>query len=201
MGDDTATARPGKWMSGALAYQRFADRFSEWMGKASQYAVIVTVVVGFTNVVLRYTGQLAGVRLTNNGLIEAQWYLYSLIFLFGFGYILKHQVNVRVDFWFANQPRRRKAWIDIIGHTISLIPFCLIAIWVSVPQVRTSWALNEQSPDPSGLPRAPIKTMIIVAFVLLLAQAIAEMVKLVAVLRGLESYVDSDETDVPIRIE
>lgn len=201
MGDDTATARPGKWMSGALAYQRFADRFSEWMGKASQYAVIVTVVVGFTNVVLRYTGQLAGVRLTNNGLIEAQWYLYSLIFLFGFGYILKHQVNVRVDFWFANQPRRRKAWIDIIGHTISLIPFCLIAIWVSVPQVRTSWALNEQSPDPSGLPRAPIKTMIIVAFVLLLVQAIAEMVKLVAVLRGLESYVDSDETDVPIRIE
>ena len=196
-----SAARPGRVMAAALAYQRFADRFSEWMGKASQYAVIVTVVVGFTNVVLRYTGQLAGVRLTNNGLIEAQWYLYSLIFLFGFGYILKHQVNVRVDFWFANQPRRRKAWIDIIGHTISLIPFCLIAIWVSVPQVRTSWALNEQSPDPSGLPRAPIKTMIIVAFVLLLVQAIAEMVKLVAVLRGLESYVDSDETDVPIRIE
>jgi TRAP-type mannitol/chloroaromatic compound transport system permease small subunit len=194
-------ARPGRVMTAALAYQRFADRLSEWMGKISQYVVIVTVVVGFVNVVLRYTGQLAGVRLTNNGLIEAQWYLYSLIFLFGFGYILKHQVNVRVDFWFANQPRRRKAWIDIIGHSISLIPFCLIAIWVSVPQVRTSWQLNEQSPDPSGLPRAPIKTMIIVAFVLLLAQAVAEMVKLIAVLRGLGEQVGIEESDTPIRIE
>ncbi len=188
-------------MSAALAYQRFADRLSEWMGKISQYVVIITVGVGFVNVVLRYTGELAGIRLTNNGFIEAQWYLYSLIFLFGFGYILKHQINVRVDFWFANQPRRRKAWIDIIGHSISLIPFCLIAIWVSVPQVRTSWELNEQSPDPSGLPRAPIKTMIIVAFVLLLIQAIGEMVKLVAVLRGLEGYVDSEESEAPIRIE
>jgi TRAP-type mannitol/chloroaromatic compound transport system permease small subunit len=194
-------AQPGRVMTAALAYQRFADRLSEWMGKISQYVVIVTVVVGFVNVVLRYTGQLAGVRLTNNGLIEAQWYLYSLIFLFGFGYILKHQVNVRVDFWFANQPRRRKAWIDIIGHSISLIPFCLIAIWVSVPQVRTSWQLNEQSPDPSGLPRAPIKTMIIVAFVLLLAQAVAEMVKLIAVLRGLDDQVGIEESDTPIRVE
>jgi TRAP-type mannitol/chloroaromatic compound transport system permease small subunit len=194
-------AQPGRVMTAALAYQRFADRLSEWMGKISQYVVIVTVVVGFVNVVLRYTGQLAGVRLTNNGLIEAQWYLYSLIFLFGFGYILKHQVNVRVDFWFADQPRRRKAWIDIIGHSISLIPFCLIAIWVSVPQVRTSWQLNEQSPDPSGLPRAPIKTMIIVAFVLLLAQAVAEMVKLIAVLRGLGEQVGVEESDTPIRIE
>ncbi len=196
-----SAARPGRVMTAALAYQRFADRLSEWMGKISQYVVIVTVVVGFVNVVLRYTGQLAGVRLTNNGLIEAQWYLYSLIFLFGFGYILKHQVNVRVDFWFADQPRRRKAWIDIIGHSISLIPFCLIAIWVSVPQVRTSWQLNEQSPDPSGLPRAPIKTMIIVAFVLLLAQAVAEMVKLIAVLRGLDEQVGIEESDTPIRIE
>jgi TRAP-type mannitol/chloroaromatic compound transport system permease small subunit len=196
-----SAARPGRVMTAALAYQRFADRLSEWMGTISQYVVIVTVVVGFVNVVLRYTGQLAGVRLTNNGLIEAQWYLYSLIFLFGFGYILKHQVNVRVDFWFANQPRRRKAWIDIIGHSISLIPFCLIAIWVSVPQVRTSWQLNEQSPDPSGLPRAPIKTMIIVAFVLLLAQAVAEMVKLIAVLRGLDEQVGIEESDTPIRVE
>ncbi len=186
-------------MRGALAYQRFADRLSEWMGTISLYAVIVTVVVGFTNVLLRYTGQLIGRRLTNNGMIEAQWYLYSLIFLFGFGYILKHQVNVRVDFWFANQPPRRKAWIDLVGHVISLIPFCIIAIVISIPQVATSWRLNEMSPDPSGLPRAPIKTMIIVAFVLLLIQAIAEMVKLVARLRGVEVTIEEEEA--PLRIE
>jgi TRAP-type mannitol/chloroaromatic compound transport system permease small subunit len=40
------------------------------------------------------------------------------------------------------------------------------------------------SPDPSGLPRAPIKTMIIVAFVMLLAQAIAQAIKYLAIIRG-----------------
>ena len=202
-GDDTelpvAGARPGPIMRAALAYQRGADRLAEWTGAISKYMVLITVGVGFMNVVLRYTGELTGRRLTNNGMIEAQWYLYSLIFLFGFGYILKHEINVRVDFWFAEQPARTKAWIDIIGHSIALIPFCIIAIWVSVPQVQTSWRLNEQSPDPSGLPRAPIKTMIIVAFVLLLIQAIAEWIKQVAILRGVEQR-DEKEPEF-IRIE
>ena len=105
------------------------------------------------------------------------------------------------DFWFGNLPGRRKAWIDFVGHLISLIPFTLIGIWVSVPQVATSWRLNEQSPDPSGLPRAPIKSMIIVAFVLLLIQAIAEVIKLVAVLRGYRTYEEVTTHEEPIRVE
>ncbi len=182
--------QPGPVMRAAFAYQRGADRFAEWTGAISQYIVLVTVAVGLTNVILRYTGELTGTRLTNNGMIEAQWYLYSLIFLFGFAYILKHQINVRVDFWFADQSSRRKAWIDVIGHSIALIPFALIGIRYSWPSVKFSWEVWEQSPDPSGLPRAPIKAMILVAFIFLLAQALAEMVKLVAILRG---YVGGDE--------
>ncbi len=187
-----AAVRPGPLMRIALGYVRAADAVSELTGKLSKWAVLVTVAVGFVNVVLRYTGELSGNRLTNNGLIEAQWYLYSLIFLLGFGYILKHQINVRVDFWFAEQPPRTKAWIDLIGHSIGLIPFAIIGIWVSVPQVQTSWRLNEQSPDPSGLPRAPIKTMIVVAFVLLLIQGIAEWIKQIAILRGVEKREEAE---------
>ena len=175
---------PGPVMRVLLAYQRGADRFAEWTGYVSQYIVLITVAVGFANVVLRYVGEVTGNRLTNNGMIEAQWYLYSLIFLFGFAYILKHQINVRVDFWFANQPPKRKAIIDLVGHLISLVPFCLIALWISWDQVWFSWSIWEQSPDPSGLPRAPIKAMIMIAFGLLLIQAIAEVIKQVAVLLG-----------------
>jgi TRAP-type mannitol/chloroaromatic compound transport system permease small subunit len=165
------------------------------------WVVIPTVGVGFLNVVLRYTSRFVGTRLTNNGMIELQWYLYSLIFLFGFAYILKHQINVRVDFWFAGQPPKRKAMIDFVGHLIALIPFCLMGIWISVSQVATSWRLNEQSPDPSGLPRAPIKTMIPIAFTLLLIQALAEMVKLAAVLNDRIDSKAIEGDDKPIRIE
>lgn len=186
---------------GALTYMRWADRFAEVTGSISKWVVIPTVGVGFVNVVLRYIGQVTGTRLTNNGLLEAQWYLYSLIFLFGFAYILRHQINVRVDFWFADQPLKRKAWIDLVGHLISLVPFAVMGILVSVPQVITSWELNEQSPDPSGLPRAPIKTMIAVAFGLLLIQAIAEVIRVLAVLRDRAEFADLEEVEAPTRIE
>ena len=184
-----------------FAYQRGADRLAEWTGLLSKWVVIPTVAVGFANVLLRYTSRFAGTRLTNNMMIELQWHLYSLIFLLGFAYILKHQINVRVDFWFAHQPPKRKAMIDFVGHIIALIPFCLIAIWISVPQVVTSWDLMERSPDPSGIIRPPIKTMIPIAFVLLLIQALAEMVKLYAVLTDRIDARAIEGDEQPIRIE
>ncbi|MEE9178163.1 MAG: TRAP transporter small permease subunit, partial [Acidimicrobiia bacterium] len=139
-----------------LAYQRWADRFAEFTGKLAAWIVIPTVAVGFVNVVLRYIGQATSTRLTTNTIIELQWYMYSGIFLLGFPYILKHQINVRVDFWFANQPPKRRALIDFVGHWISLIPFCLIGVWVSFPQAWQSIRIWEQSPDADGLPRGPI---------------------------------------------
>ena len=123
------------------------------------WIVIPTVAVGFVNVILRYVGQATSTRLTTNTIIELQWYMYSVIFLAGFAYILKHQINVRVDFWFANKPLKRRALIDFVGHWIALIPFCLIGVWVSFPQAWQSVRIWEQSPDADGqrpvLPSTP----------------------------------------------
>lgn len=200
-GTDTATEPHGIWRP-LTAYERFADRVSEVTGTISMWVVLPTIAVGFINTILRYVGQATGTKLTNNTIIELQWYLYSLIFLLGFGYILKHQINVRVDFWFANQSQRTRAWIDFWGHLIGLLPFCLIGLWVSIPQALASWRVWELSPDADGLPRAPIKMMIVVAFVLLFMQANAEMVRITAILRGHPDYVELPETpDAPIRVE
>jgi TRAP-type mannitol/chloroaromatic compound transport system permease small subunit len=192
-------------------YVHFVDTMTEWFGKLAMYIVMLTVFVGFTNVILRYIGRFIGVRLTSNLVIELQWYLYSLIFFFGFAYILKHGINVRVDFWYAHQSKKRKAWIDIIGHFISLIPFTILALWVTYAPVLTSWGRRpngtwgkwELSPDPSGLPRAPIKTMIIFAFVTLLLQGIAELIKLYATVRDKDKELGTavEELQAPIRIE
>ncbi|MCB8946217.1 MAG: TRAP transporter small permease subunit [Ardenticatenaceae bacterium] len=184
---------------------------TDWFGNLAMYIVMITVFVGFANVVLRYVGRFIGVRLTSNLVIELQWYLYSLIFFFGFAYILKHGINVRVDFWYAEQSRKRKAWIDIIGHLVSLIPFALLALWVTYTPVLTSWGLRpngewgnwEMSPDPNGLPRAPIKSMIIFAFLTLLLQGISELIKLIAIVRDKEKELGTavEELQAPIRIE
>lgn len=195
----------------ARIYMDAIDTLSEWLGKLSMYLVVVTFAVGFANVVLRYLGRFVGVRLTSNLFIELQWYLYSLIFLLGFAYILKHNINVRVDFWYGRLEPIKKARIDFIGHILALIPFCIIALVVTWDPVLTSWGrrpngnwgLWELSPDPSGLPRAPIKTMIIFAFVTLLLQALVEMIRLFATLRDIEELKPDSlrQLEAPIRIE
>ncbi|MEM7345715.1 MAG: TRAP transporter small permease subunit [Chloroflexota bacterium] len=199
-----------------VRFARMMDRITEWVGNLAVYLVIITFIVGFLNVVLRYSGRFVGMRLTSNLFIELQWYLYSLIFFLGFAYILKNNINVRVDFWYAEFEEKTKAWIDLVGHLISLIPFCILALIVTYPPVMTSWGRKpdgtfptwrlweiwEKSPDPSGLPRAPIKTVILLAFILLLLQGIAELIKLVAVLRDYEDdEVQLATLDAPIRIE
>ena len=188
-------------MRAALAYKRFADRVSEIFGGIAQYFVLATILVGLSNTVLRYIGAATENKLTTNTVIEAQWYLYSMIFLLGFGYVLKHGINVRVDFWFAHQTPRRKAWIDLIGHSISLIPFCAIGLWISWQGVTFSWSILEQSPDADGLPRYPIKTMILVGIVLLSIQAVAEVIKNVAILRGVPLEDEAGDEEAPIRVE
>lgn len=188
---------------------RAIDRFSEGLGNIAVYVVMLTVTIGFLNVVLRYAGRFTGTQLTSNRFIETQWYLYSLIFFFGFAYILKNSINVRVDFWFANQSRKLQATIDLVGHFIALIPFCIIGLWVTYSPVLRSWGLLsdgswgtwEISPDPGGWPRAPIKSMILVAFFTLLLQAISEVIKLVAILQEKEELVEIVKLDAPIRIE
>lgn len=182
--DHPALVDPGPLMAGALAVQRGIDRVASWGQTVAWIAVLATLVVGVANVVLRYVGSLVGRSLTTNGLVEAQYYLYSVIFLLGFAYVLRDQVNVRVDFWFADQSPRRKAWIDLIGHALFLLPFALMGAWISIDPVRFSWRVGETSPDPGGLPRAPIKTLILVGLLLLAVQAVAEIIRLVAYLRG-----------------
>lgn len=191
-------------------YIQIADAISERLGWLSMLLVVITVGIGFYNVIARYLGRFIGMQLSSNVFIETQWYLYSLVFFLGFVYILKHGINVRVDFIYAKWPKERKAKLDFWGHLLFLVPFCLMGIWVTVNPVLTSWGRQpggtwgmwELSPDPSGLPRAPIKTMIIVAFVLLLLQTIAELIKLWDVAHGQD--IDLEElgsSEAPLRIE
>ncbi|MCL4265432.1 MAG: TRAP transporter small permease subunit [Anaerolineae bacterium] len=191
-------------------YANSIDKLTEGLGAISMYLVLPTVFIGFANVVLRYMGRFVGVRLTSNAIIEIQWYLYSLIFLFGFAYILKNNINVRVDFWYGQQSLKRKAIIDFVGHLLALVPFCILGLVVTYNPVMLSWGRRfdgswgtwEMSPDPSGLPRAPIKTMILVGFFTLLLQAIVELIRLYGILRDIDELQRAPEArEEPLRIE
>ncbi len=179
-------------MKALLRVSRVIDQVIEWIGSLLPWLVVVMILAGFYNVLARYLGRFVGARLTNNSAIEIQWYLYSILFFLGFAYILKHNVNVRVDFLYAKWSPKRRAMIDFWGTILFLIPFCILGIYVTINPVLASWGRLpngswgawEISPDPDGLPRAPIKTMIIVSFTLLLLQALSQAIKYAAVLTG-----------------
>jgi TRAP-type mannitol/chloroaromatic compound transport system permease small subunit len=175
-----------------LQFSRAIDTVSERMGGLASIFVILTIAAGFYNVVARYVGYYVGLKLASNGLLELQWYFYSIVFFLGFAAILRHDVNVRVDFLYANWSPKRRAWINLIGTLLFLIPFCILGIYVTINPVLASWGRLpggawgawEMSPDPDGLPRAPIKSFIIIAFVALLLQAISQVIKYIAIITG-----------------
>ena len=114
--------------------------------------------MGAFNAVARYLGKSIGLNLSSNAYIEAQWYLFSAVFLLGAAHTLQRDQHVRVDVLYGRLTARKKAWIDIIGTVCFLIPFCLFGLVISIPAVRNSWAVLEGSPDPGGLARYPLKT-------------------------------------------
>jgi TRAP-type mannitol/chloroaromatic compound transport system permease small subunit len=178
-----------------LRVSAMIDALIELIGRSLRWIVTLMILIGFFNVVARYFGRFAGRQLTSNAFIEIQWYMFSVLFFLGFSYILKHNLNVRVDFLYTNWSPKRRALIDFLGTMLFLIPFCILGVYVTVNPVLFSWRLNETSPDADGLPRYPIKTMIIVAFVILLLQAISQAIKYAAIL------VDAAKPEVAAEIE
>ena len=163
--------------------------------------MFILIPVGFLNVFLRYLGRYVEAQLVNNTWIEAQWYLYGVLFLLMFPYLLRHDGNVRVDFWYAERSDRVKAVIDLVGHLVSLVPFTALAIWVSGSPCVSPGAFGSSHRIPAAFPGAPLKAMILVAFILLGIQALATLIRLAAFLTGREARLTLGEREAPMRIE
>ena len=171
-------------MRSLLRISTSIDRLNDRIGSIIQWLALVTVVIGAFNAIVRYTARYTGLALSSNAYLDLQWYLFSVIFLMGAAYGLNHDYHVRVDVLYSRLGRTRRAWIDLIGSALFLVPFAFVMLWVSWGPVANSWAILESSPDPDGLPRYPIKTVILVSFFLLLLQAFSEIVKNAAILAG-----------------
>jgi TRAP-type mannitol/chloroaromatic compound transport system permease small subunit len=175
--------RPRGWLRVAA----LIDRITAGTGHVVAWLSVLMVLLGAFNAVARYLGRFVGRNLSSNAYLEAQWYLFSLIFLLGAAYALQRDAHVRVDVLFARCSARVRSWINILGTMLLLVPFCIFVIWSSLPAVRNSWRIREVSPDPGGLPRYPLKAVILVCFGLLLLQAVSELIKEIAKLRSHQS--------------
>ena len=151
------------------------DAFTEYIGKCVSLLVIILVLLVGYDVSMRY--------LFNSGSVaiqELEWHIFSIIFLLGSAYTLKYNEHVRLDIFYNSKfvNDKIRAWFDILGTLLILLPFCLLVIISALPFVTQSYIHNEISPDPGGLPfRWLIKAAIPLSFFLLLIQGTAEILK------------------------
>jgi len=79
----------------------------------------------------------------------------------------------------------RRDYIDVFGHLFFLLPLTIVMIITSAPFFLRSFELREQSFSAGGLPQWPAKSLILIGFTLLFLQGISELIKRIAVIRGL----------------
>ncbi len=167
-------------MTFLLSVSRGIDALNERVGKAVIWLVLLMTILSAGNAVMRYT-----INYSSNGLLEIQWYLFAVIFLFSAGYTLLRNEHVRIDVVAGKFSPRGQAWIDIIGTLLFLMPMAVLIMYLSWPIFMNAWDSGEMSSNPGGLIRWPARLMIPVGFLLLVLQGLSELIKRIAFLRGL----------------
>ena len=180
-----------------LTLSRMIDALTAWVGRAVAWLTLGMVLLGAGNAILRYLGRFVGENLTSNAVLEAQWYLFSLVFLLGAAPAVLQDRHVRVDVFYGRVSQRGQAWIDLLGALLFLIPFAWFSIWVSSPSIRNSIQVWEVSPDPGGLPRWPLKAVLHLCFGMLMAQGASEAIKRLAMLTGHLAFPEPAPEEAP----
>jgi len=127
--------------------QNRVDRISAASGRAAAWLTLFMVIVTFVVVVMRYV--------FDAGLIwvqESVVWMHAVVFMLGAAYTLKAEEHVRVDVFYRAMSKRRRAWVDLIGVLVFLLPLCVFLGWKSFDFVTQSWGLREASRESGGLP-------------------------------------------------
>jgi len=167
-------------MGPLLDLSRLIDRVNEVIGKVVGYAILVAVIISAANAIIRKV-----LNTSSNAWLEAQWYLFGAAFLLAAAYTLKQNEHIRIDIVYGLFSRRVQHWIDLVGHALFLMPLCLLMLYFLWPYTLRSFNSGEVSTNSGGLIIWPAKALLLIGFFLLTLQGISEIIKKIAVMRGL----------------
>lgn len=163
-----------------MRVSRLIDGVSQRIGAMTLWLVLAAVLISAANAILRKAFQMG-----SNAMLEVQWYLFSAVFLLGAGYTFLKNAHVRIDFVASRFPPRLRSWVDIVGILVFLLPFCYLIFTLSWTLFANAWASGEMSQNAGGLIRWPVYLLLPLGMALLALQAVSELIKRVAFLRGL----------------
>lgn len=163
-----------------LPVTRVIDAINQWLGRRIAWLILAAVLVSAVNAIVR-----KAFDTSSNAWLELQWVLFSMVFLLCSPWTLLANEHIRIDIVNNMLPKRVRDGIDVIGHAFFLLPLTVVMIVTGIPFFLRSYEINEQSGNAGGLPQWPSKALIMIGFTLLLAQGISELIKRIAIMRGL----------------
>ncbi len=167
-------------MQSLLKMSRGIDAFTRWTGKRLAWLILIAVVVSALNAIVR-----KAFDTSSNSWLELQWVLFSMVFLLCSPWTLLDNEHIRIDIVNNVLPKQVRNSIDVIGHIFFLMPLTIVMIITGVPFFLRSFEINEQSGNAGGLPQWPAKSLIMIGFAFLLVQGVSELIKRIAVMRGI----------------
>jgi TRAP-type mannitol/chloroaromatic compound transport system permease small subunit len=167
-------------VSPLLTLSRLIDRCSEFIGRWVAWLVLAAVLISAVNASVR-----KAFNTSSNAYLEIQWYLFAAVFLLAAGYTMLRQEHVKIDVISGRFSKRTQIWIDVIGLACFVLPLVWVVIHLSVPLALRAYRMNEYSSNAGGLIRWPVFALLPLGFALLGVQAVSELIKRIAFLRGL----------------
>src|SRR3954447_406760 len=198
---DGRSASGGFSLQSLLTLSRAIDAFTCWTGKRLAWLILLAVIVSAVNATVRKVFDTS-----SNSWLELPWLLFSIVFLLCSPWTLLDNEHIRIDIVNNMLPKKLRDSIDLVGHVMFLMPLTIVMIITGVPFFERSHEINEQSGNAGGLPQWPAKSLVMIGFALLLVQAISELIKRIAVMRGLipdphASQVNALEAEVEHLVE
>ncbi len=166
-------------MQGLVGLSRAIDGINERIGKITAWAIVVAVLVSSINAIIR---KVFGV--SSNAWLELQWYLFGAVFMLCAAWTLRANEHIRIDIVSSRLSQRGRDVIDLVGHMFFLLPFVLMMIYLCWPYFLGSYRSGEVSTNVGGLLIWPAKGLILAGFILLFFQWLSELIKRIAIMRG-----------------
>jgi TRAP-type mannitol/chloroaromatic compound transport system permease small subunit len=156
------------------------DEIAELTGRMVSWLTLGLVLVTLAVVILRYVFDIGSIALQESGT-----YLHAIVFMLGAAYTLKHDGHVRVDIFYQQRTPRVRAWINLLGTLLLLMPVCMLIFISSLDYVISSWTIQEGSREAGGLDAVYLlKTVIPLMALLLFLQGCSLCVRSLLVISG-----------------
>ncbi len=163
-------------LSGRSGWRRSLNLIANWLtvfnsviGRVVAWLILYMILMQFVVVIMRYVFSYGSIQMQ-----ESIWYMHGLLFMLGAGYTLVKEGHVRLDVFYREASERTKAWINLIGSLVFLLPFCIVNFEFAWSLVLNSWAVREGSIETTGLPYIYLfKTVILVFSILVVMEGLA----------------------------